>query len=226
MGTYTAGTTTTYTIVVANGGPTNVAGATVVDNIPAGGSITYTVILTIPAGFTGNLVNTATVTPPAGTTDPTPGNNSATDSDTPACVAVVTACPQGGTLTCAQAQAFVNDPAGLFAFLGGVITVTPANCGTVNITDNFNSTSICGGTFSVTFTITFTRNDSEPIVVSTTQCAQPVQVIVQAAPQASFTSLPGNISINCTVWYWGRQGSGINLLPPGRLDKDHLGGWR
>jgi uncharacterized repeat protein (TIGR01451 family) len=30
----------------------------------------------------GTLVNTATVTPPGGTTDPTPGNNSATDSDT------------------------------------------------------------------------------------------------------------------------------------------------
>src|SRR5207249_471471 len=32
---------------------------------------------------TGNLVNTATVTAPPGTTDPTPGNEGATDTDTP-----------------------------------------------------------------------------------------------------------------------------------------------
>ena len=31
---------------------------------------------------TGDLVNTATVTAPAGVTDPTPGNNTATDTDT------------------------------------------------------------------------------------------------------------------------------------------------
>jgi len=117
VATYTAGTTTTYTVVVTNLGPSTVVGASVVDNIPSGttwtytatgtagssgftasgssnisdvvtipaaGSITYTVILSIPAGFTGNLVNTATVTPPAGTTDPTPDNNTATDTDAPA----------------------------------------------------------------------------------------------------------------------------------------------
>ena len=31
---------------------------------------------TVPAGTTGTLVNTATVTPPLGVTDPVPGNNS------------------------------------------------------------------------------------------------------------------------------------------------------
>ncbi len=114
--TYVPGTTTTYTVVVSNGGSSNVAGASFVDNIPAGttwtymstgtagtsgnsasgsasisdlltipsgGTITYTLILTIPANFTGNLVNTATVTPPAGVTDPVPANNTATDMDTP-----------------------------------------------------------------------------------------------------------------------------------------------
>ncbi len=34
--TYTAGTTTTYTLVVTNGGPSNVVGATVADTLPAG----------------------------------------------------------------------------------------------------------------------------------------------------------------------------------------------
>ena len=44
--------------------------------------MTYTASCTISAAATGTLSNTATVTAPAGVTDPTPGNNSATDSDT------------------------------------------------------------------------------------------------------------------------------------------------
>jgi uncharacterized repeat protein (TIGR01451 family) len=105
--TYTPGTTTTYTIVVNNAGPSDVTGATVTDLLPAGvtwswsssipssgtgdinemvnlasgASIIYTVIVTIPSDFTGTLNNTATITAPMGVTDPTPGNNTATDSD-------------------------------------------------------------------------------------------------------------------------------------------------
>jgi len=51
-------------------------------NLPAGGSVTYTASCTISAAATGTLSNTATVTAPGGVNDPTPGNNSATDSDT------------------------------------------------------------------------------------------------------------------------------------------------
>ena len=111
------GTTDTYTIVVTNGGPSDVTGASVVDtfpvtftgvtytatstggaigftisgsgnindtsvNMPAGSTITYVVTGTISASATGNLVNTATVAVPQGDTDPTPGNDSATDTDT------------------------------------------------------------------------------------------------------------------------------------------------
>ncbi|HKV11301.1 MAG TPA: DUF11 domain-containing protein, partial [Thermoanaerobaculia bacterium] len=49
---------------------------------PAGGSVTYTASCTISASATGTLSNTATVAAPGSVTDPTPGNNSATDSDT------------------------------------------------------------------------------------------------------------------------------------------------
>ncbi|ARU06038.1 hypothetical protein CCO03_16405 [Comamonas serinivorans] len=55
-------------------------------NLPNGTSATYTVTLQVPADFTGNLVNTVQVTPPAGVTDPNPNNNSATDTNTPASV--------------------------------------------------------------------------------------------------------------------------------------------
>ncbi len=116
VATVTPGTSTTYTIVVTNAGPSAVTGATVTDtmpagiasdtftavatggatgfsasgsgnindtvNLPVGSTITYTVVASISPAATGTLVNTATVTPPGGVTDPTPGNNSATDTDT------------------------------------------------------------------------------------------------------------------------------------------------
>ncbi len=50
-------------------------------NMPAGSTIVYTIVANIRASATGNLVNTATVTPPGGVIDPTPGNNSSTDTD-------------------------------------------------------------------------------------------------------------------------------------------------
>ena len=114
--TVTPGTSTTYTIVVNNNGPSSVTGATVSDilpasvgsdtftavgsggasgftaggsgnindtvNLPVGATITYTLVANIASSATGTLVNTATVSAPGGVTDPTPGNNSATDSDT------------------------------------------------------------------------------------------------------------------------------------------------
>ena len=46
------------------------------------GVATFTATGTIAASATGTLVNTATVAAPGGVTDPTPGNNSATDTDT------------------------------------------------------------------------------------------------------------------------------------------------
>ncbi|MBL7163488.1 MAG: DUF11 domain-containing protein [Anaerolineales bacterium] len=51
-------------------------------DLPNGSSITYTVTANISSGASGNLVNTVSVAPPAGTSDPTPGNDSATDTDT------------------------------------------------------------------------------------------------------------------------------------------------
>ncbi|QIL72075.1 DUF11 domain-containing protein [Diaphorobacter sp. HDW4B] len=50
-------------------------------NLPSGTSVTYKVVLSVPTTFTGALVNTASVTSPAGVVDPNAANNSATDSD-------------------------------------------------------------------------------------------------------------------------------------------------
>lgn len=51
-------------------------------NLPANGSVTYSLTLTVPSTFSGNLVNIATVTAPVGSPDSDTNNNRATDTDT------------------------------------------------------------------------------------------------------------------------------------------------
>lgn len=113
--TVTAGTPITYTIVVANAGPSSALGATVSDTLPASllnptwtcsasigsscpasgsgaivatvniipnGSLTFIVVGTLDSNASGTLVNTASVAPPLGTTDPIAANNVATDTTT------------------------------------------------------------------------------------------------------------------------------------------------
>jgi LPXTG-site transpeptidase (sortase) family protein len=50
-------------------------------NLPVGGTIVYTVTANVVASPNGNLVNTATVTPPNGVSDSNLSNNTATDTD-------------------------------------------------------------------------------------------------------------------------------------------------
>ena len=83
--TFPASLTCTWTCVGAGGGTCTASGSGNINdtvNLPSGGSVTYTASCTISAPATGTLSNTATVTAPGGVTDPTPGNNSATDTDT------------------------------------------------------------------------------------------------------------------------------------------------
>jgi uncharacterized repeat protein (TIGR01451 family) len=77
--------TGTWTCVGAGGGTCTAAGSGNINdtvNLPAGGSVTYTVSAIVSASATGTLSNTATVAAPSGINDPNPGNNSATDTDT------------------------------------------------------------------------------------------------------------------------------------------------
>ncbi|MBX3401689.1 MAG: DUF11 domain-containing protein [Gemmataceae bacterium] len=68
--------------VVTSGGTGSGNTLAAVANLPIGASVTFTVSATLNPAFTGTLSNTATVSAPAGVTDPTPGNNSATDTST------------------------------------------------------------------------------------------------------------------------------------------------
>ena len=107
-------------------------------NLPSGGSVTYTASCTISAFATGTLSNTATVTAPAGVTDPTPGNNSATDSDTLAASANLAIAKTDGVTT---------------ATAGGstIYTITASNAGPSNATgatvaDTFPASLTCSTT--------------------------------------------------------------------------------
>jgi uncharacterized repeat protein (TIGR01451 family) len=122
--TFPASLTATWTCVGAGGGTCTASGSGNISdsvNLPAGGSVTYTVSATISGAATGTLSNTATVTPPAGVSDPTPGNNSATDSDTLAPQADLAITKTDGVTT---------------AVAGGSVTytITASNAGPSNAT--------------------------------------------------------------------------------------------
>ncbi len=74
----------TWTCVASGGSCTASGSGNISDtvNVPVGATLTYTVLATIAQSATGSLVNTATVTAPAGVTDTNLSNNSATDTDT------------------------------------------------------------------------------------------------------------------------------------------------
>src|SRR5207302_291467 len=57
----------------------------------------FTLVIHVGSGFTGNLVNTATISSAA--SDPTPGNNSGTDTDTAAAQADLSATKNDGSPT-------------------------------------------------------------------------------------------------------------------------------
>ncbi|CAN5123376.1 hypothetical protein BH20ACI2_BH20ACI2_10630 [soil metagenome] len=74
-----------FTCVGSGGGTCPASGTGNINalvDLPVGASVTFSITAIVSANATGNLVNTATITAPAGVTDSTPGNNSATDTNT------------------------------------------------------------------------------------------------------------------------------------------------
>ena len=102
-------------------------------NLPTGGSVTYTASCAISAAATGTLVNTATVS--SSIADPTPGNNSATDTD---------------TLT-PQADLSITKTDGVATVVAGgstIYTITASNAGPSNapgstVADTFPASLTC-----------------------------------------------------------------------------------
>lgn len=75
-----------YTATVSGGATTSVVGTQTgaisdVVSLPVGGTVTYTVVVSIPITYSGNFVNTATIASPANSTDANLSNNTAVDTD-------------------------------------------------------------------------------------------------------------------------------------------------
>src|SRR4051812_28675200 len=205
--TFPASLTCTWTCVGAGGGTCTASGSGNIGdtvNLPSGGSVTYTASCTISAAATGTLSNTATVATAAGITDPTPGNNSATDSDTLAASAnlgitktdgVTTATPGGSvTYTITASNAGPSNAAGstvadtfpasltcTWTCVGaGGGTCTASGSGNVNDTVNLPS----GG--SVTYTASCT--------ISASATGSLPNTATVAAPGGVTDPTPGNNS--------------------------------
>ncbi|WEK18275.1 MAG: hypothetical protein P0Y49_15900 [Candidatus Pedobacter colombiensis] len=79
-----------YTAVASAGSGTAVTGTQIgaindLVSLPVNGTVTYTVTVLVPASFTGDLVNTVTISPPTNIVDPDLSNNQATDTDINGC---------------------------------------------------------------------------------------------------------------------------------------------
>ena len=167
----------TWTVVYAGGasGPGSGAGNIAASvNLPVGSSATFTLVGTVSAGATGDLVNTATITAPAGTTDPNAGNDSATDTDTRSASADIGVTKTGpGSVGYGGALSYsvvvsnagpsdangttVSDavPAGITAITASCGTATGgAVCGAVNVAGNTVTSTVttlpAGGSVTIT----------------------------------------------------------------------------
>src|SRR5262249_6082142 len=124
----------------ATGSGNNLA-ATVDIASGVGNSVVFTVTGTALASLTGNLVNAATVTPPTGTTDPTPGNNTSTDTDTPSPVADLAIVKTDGVAT--------YTPGNVVTY-----TITVTNTGPSNVTGATVADTLPAGLTNVTWNST------------------------------------------------------------------------
>ncbi len=108
-------------------------------NIAVGATLTYTVDATVSASSSGNVVNTVDVATPVGTTDPAPGNNSATDVDGSTPTADVQITKTDGSLT--------ETPGTTVTYTIVARNVGPSAVSGVTVTDTLPST-LSGATWT------------------------------------------------------------------------------
>jgi len=110
--TFPANLTCTWTCVGAGGGVCTASGSGNINDtitLPPAGSVTYTGVCTLAVGESRILTNTATVTAPGGVTDPTPGNNSTTDTDTiTSCLSIAALTPLNQVMSAGGGAQNVN----------------------------------------------------------------------------------------------------------------------
>ncbi|MEO7432027.1 MAG: hypothetical protein ABIR62_08380 [Dokdonella sp.] len=218
----------TWTATYAGGatGPANGSGniaATV--NVPVGATVTFTVGGTVSAAATGNLVNTATIAPPAGTIDPVTTDNSATDTDTASSSADVVALKTGPAsvgLGGALSYTVVVSNSGPSNANGATfsdplpagITAVTATCGTPTGGAACGAVNVAGSTVTSTITtlpnggsVTFTINGTAPLTgasISNTATANPPAGTTDPTPAnntstVATTLLPAQLTVTKTA---------------------------
>ncbi|WP_175497941.1 proprotein convertase P-domain-containing protein [Dokdonella immobilis] len=212
--TFPAALACTWTCVGAGGGTCTASGTGNISdivNLPAGASTTHTATCSISAAATGSLSNTATVTAPGGVSDPTPGNNSATDTDALSVLADLSITKTDGQTTVAaganSTYTIVSSNAGPQAIAGATVADTfPAA---------LTCTWTCTGTGGGTCTATGSGNISDSVnlpsgasVTHTATCtvalATPSGTVISntatvAVPAGATDPTPGNNSATDTT---------------------------
>ncbi len=241
---YIAGTTTVYTVTVTNEGPDTALNVNVTNAVPAGittvtwtGSngtsgtgalsdvleelaadetVTYTINVTIPTGFTGNLVSETEVT--SLTADPVLACTACTDTDIPASANIVTTKTlASGTQYTAGTDAIytitvtnqgptqavdvlVQDlvPAGLVA-ADASWTGSNGTNGTGNLIDTIEELAM-GEAVTYVFTIPVPSSYSQTAnIINTVNVTSPTPDPVPACPACTVTATPNPLANIVTI---------------------------
>ncbi|WP_159586049.1 DUF7507 domain-containing protein, partial [Chelativorans xinjiangense] len=159
-------TTANWTCAAAAGAVCGAASGTgainTTANIPLGGTVTYTLTMSVPADFTGDLVNTATVTNPSDVPDPDPSSNTSTDIDEQGIPSMTI--EKTGTLNDLDGDGLIDLGETInYSFLvtnTGNVTLTDVTVNDPLLTvDQVPQTLAPGGTFTFTATYTPTQAD-------------------------------------------------------------------
>lgn len=194
----------TWTCSGAGGGTCSAAGSGNINdlaNLPAGGSASYLAACVIAGATTNGTVinNTAAGAASAGVTDPTPANNSATDTTTVQTQADLSLTKTDGVTTVAPGQTLnyviVASNAGPQATAGGdsVNDTFPVECSSVTWT--------CGGTGGGTCTAAGSGNlaDAINLPVGATVTYSAACVVGVATPNATVISNTASVAIGGSV---------------------------
>ena len=214
--TFPASLTCTWTCVGAGGGTCTASGASNINdtaNLPSGGSVTYTASCTISAAATGTIANTATVAAPGGVTDPTPGNNAATDTDTLAAPEINV---KGNANTIADGDATPSltdhtDFGSVAAASGTVVrTFTIENLGNASLTLNGTPTVAVSGAHAADFTVS--AQPTSPVAALGTTTFQVTFNPSDVGTRSATLSI-NNDDSDETPYDFAIQGTGLNSAP-------------
>ena len=193
--TFPASLTCTWTCVGAGGGTCTASGSGNINdtvNLPSGGSTTYSANCAVSAAATGTLSNTATVATSGGVSDPTPGNNSATDTEplVPAVDLILTKTDNQASLATGATAVYtivvLNDgPSNVAgATVQDIIPATLSNA-TWTCTSLGGGTCTASGTGDITDTVDLPRNASVTYTLTATSVSTGANVVNTAAVSSS-----------------------------------------